>query len=84
MPNTNKFAGQRQLITLEFLTNDRFSGDEDVEGLLYRAINDDLSMTEVTRSIEDVDGPTLARLTIAQGSDPEFFGLTEDGTPVDD
>jgi hypothetical protein len=34
--------------------------------------------------VEEVDGPTMARLLIAQGSDPGFFMLTETGEPAEE
>ena len=33
---------------------------------------------------EEVDGPTMAKLLEAQGSDPSFFQLTEDGRDLDE
>jgi hypothetical protein len=33
---------------------------------------------------EEVDGPTMACLLQAQGSDPAFFMLTEDGSDLED
>ena len=73
---------QRQLITLEFLTEGKFTGDEDMAELYERAMCDDLSMSEVSREVEDIDGARLAELAIAQGSDPEFFGIDETGKPL--
>lgn len=32
---------------------------------------------------EGLDGPTMAKHLQAQGSDPEFFNLTEDGADVE-
>ena len=33
--------------------------------------------------LEPLDGPTLARLASQARSDPEFFGLDKDGTPLE-
>lgn len=33
---------------------------------------------------EEVDGATMAKLLIAQASDPEFFGLTDEGEDADE
>lgn len=40
------------------------------------------SATEVLQ--ETVDGPTMAELLKAQGSDPGFFQLTDDGSDTED
>lgn len=76
--------GQRRVLVLEFLTGETFTEEEDIGELVRRAIHDDLSMRVLSDRISDVDGPTLAHLTIAQGSDPSFFGLLDDGRPVDE
>ncbi len=39
---------------------------------------------KIVRIPTEVDGPTMAKLLIEQGSDPEFFGLDEHGQKVDD
>ena len=38
---------------------------------------------KITRVPTEVDGPTMAKLLIEQGSDPGFFGLDEQGQEVD-
>lgn len=38
---------------------------------------------KITRVPTEVDGPTMAKLLIEQGSDPEFFGLDEHGQKID-
>ena len=35
-------------------------------------------------SVEEVDGPTMAKLLMEQGSDPEFFQLDEEGNDIED
>ena len=34
--------------------------------------------------VEELDGETAAKALIEQGSDPEFFQLTEDGEDIDE
>ena len=34
--------------------------------------------------MEVVDGPTMAKLLLNQGSDPDFFQLDDDGNDVED
>jgi hypothetical protein len=79
-----EIRGQRRLVVVEFLSDTPFTGEEEITDLAPRAIEDDLSMLVLSDRISDVDGPTLAARAIAQGSDPEFFGLDENGTPLDD
>jgi hypothetical protein len=72
---TRERAGQRRVLVLELLSQEHFTGEEDVASLVRRAIDDDLAMTVLAEHTADVDGPTLAQLTLAQASKPSFFGL---------
>ncbi len=49
-------------------------------------VNDAISTGEcsgkIVRTPTEVDGPTMAKLLIEQGSDPGFFGLDEQGREV--
>jgi hypothetical protein len=82
---SGELAGERRTVIAEFLAENEVGIGEnaDLASLVYRAMNDDLSMSILGEFTEPVDGATLATLARAQGSDPEFFGLTEDGSPVD-
>ncbi len=39
---------------------------------------------KITGNVTKVDGPTMAKLLREQGSDPEFFGLTDQGPQAPD
>lgn len=83
---SGELAGERRTVIAEFLAENAVGiGDgADLASLVNRAINDDLSMSILGEFTEPVDGPTLAALARAQGSDPGFFALAEDGAPLDD
>lgn len=73
----------RTLIQVEVLTEDPYS-PEDLSNVAEDITTGDASGTfRITKS-EEVDGPTMAKLLIAQGSDPGFFSLTDDGEHEND
>jgi hypothetical protein len=84
-------AGQRRLIVAEFLSGSAGETEEDAEEdpddlavLVDAAVNGDLSMAVLADATAEIDGPTLARLAIAQGTDPDFFGVDADGHPLEE
>jgi hypothetical protein len=75
----------RTVLKLEVLSQDPIAYDEMELADIVEAVTTGDCSGGVERVVlnEEVDGPTMARLLQAQGSDPGFFGLTEDGTGAD-
>lgn len=67
----------KTIIQVEVLSEEPFEYNtlDDVA----RAINDDCSGATTTVSTETLDGKQCAEALQEQASDPQFFGLTEDG-----
>ena len=81
MGNSRKFF--RTLVSVEILSEEPLP-EMELEELGYQ-----MSLGSYYGDIEyglseEVDSSTMAKLLIDQGSDPEFFGLDEDGNDVDD
>jgi hypothetical protein len=74
--------GERRVIVAEFLTDEQFTGGEDLAELAQAAVDGGLSMLILDDRTEPLDGPTLAECAIAQGSSPAFFGLQDSGQPL--
>ena len=69
-------------MVIEILGDRPYTGD--IHNLAYEITDGDFSGTVLSEETVEVDGPQMARLLIAQGSDPDFLGLTEDGQPTGD
>lgn len=83
MPSRRTF--HRTVVTIEILSEDPIGDVVDSLEMIDHQITDgDWSGKVDVTSAEELDGPTAARLLAAQGSDPEFFGLTDDGDDVDE
>jgi hypothetical protein len=71
----------RTVVQIEILSEGLYHGHE------LGIIDHDITEGECSGSLSDVvrnwevDGPTMAKLLIAQGSDTAFFNLKENGTP---
>lgn len=78
-------VGERLSVVLHFLGARGALSDETagLADLLARASTEDLVLHEGATAVEPLDGPTLARLAIAAGSEPGFFGLAPDGAPLE-
>jgi hypothetical protein len=74
----------RTLITVEVLAEDSPYKPETLEGVAQDIVNGDCTGAWEVTACEEVDGPRMAELMVRQGSDPEFFGLDEDGNDVHD
>lgn len=74
----------RNVFTVEVLTEEPICSCPDLSTVAYQIIDGDWS-GETTHSIEneECDGPKMAKLLEAQGSDPSFFRLTSDGEDED-
>jgi len=69
----------RTVIEVEVLSEEPFEYDTLYQ--VHCSITEGHCSGTVTPKVknEEVDGPAMAKLLIAQRSDPEFFGLTDDG-----
>lgn len=56
----------------------------DLENLIEDIADGPCSGSVSVETTETVDGPTMAQLLMAQGSDPGFFMLDESGNSIDD
>lgn len=68
----------RTVIQVEVLSEEPLP-DCGLDHIAYLITEGDYSGSATTVSEEQVDGPTMARLLRAQGSEPGFFWLTEEG-----
>jgi formylmethanofuran dehydrogenase subunit E len=73
----------RTVITVEVLSEEPYEFD-DLEQTYQDIVTGDCSGTAKVTATETVDGPTMAKLLINQGSDPEFFRLDENGNDADE
>jgi hypothetical protein len=81
--STRKFY--RTVVTVEILSEDPFDGTQDLEYIDWAITDGDCSGRKtVTVDNAELDGLAAAALLVAQGSDPEFFGLTEEGEDVEE
>ena len=83
MSNPSKRVFYRTVIKVEVLSEEPFNYND--LSSVSRQIEEDCS-GKVTDEVdnEEVDGPTMARLLMEQGSDPGFFRLTEEGGDDED
>jgi len=81
-PSKRKFY--RTVIQIEILSEEPYEGD-DLENILYDITDGDCSgqISDVVRN-EVKNGKEMAGLLIAQGSDPEFFQINEDGDETEE
>ena len=78
--STRKFF--RTVYQVEVLSGELIEGGIPIEHLAYQIDEGDYSGS-ITITSEEVDGPTMARMLVAQGSDPGFFQLDADGEEVE-
>ncbi len=72
----------RTVITVDVLSDHPFEFD-DLEDLHFAITSGDCSGRWVVTRTEQVDGRRMAQLLLEQGSDPDFFGQTDDGEGAD-
>jgi len=82
MPSKRKFY--KTIITVEVLSEDPRSFGGDLEFLNHAITEGDCSGHVTESPSEEVDGPTMAKLLEAQGSDSGFFMLDADGNDSDE
>ena len=59
-------------------------GDADMQTILYNTMEGGWSGKNTTEiQDQEVSAKKMAKLLIEQGSDPEFFGLDEDGNEIE-
>lgn len=69
----------RTTVVIEILTEDKHYNPQCLEHIGLDISSGDCSGTwKITKS-ETLNGKQAAKALIAQGSDPEFFGIDEDG-----
>ena len=84
MASKRKFY--RTIVTVEVLSEEPYLEpveDDDLQVLSYDIGVGDCSGRVNWGESQEVDGPTMARLLQEQASDPEFFGLDENGEDLD-
>lgn len=72
----------RTIIRVEVLSEGPYEFDGDLAKIHDDITDGDCSGTAHVEKTEEVDGPTMTRLLIAQGSDPGFFNLDENGNVI--
>lgn len=83
MASTRKFY--RTVVTVEILSEDPFDGTQDLEYIDWAITDGDCCGKQtVTVDNAELDGPAAAAFLVANGDDPEFFGLTEEGEDVEE
>jgi len=81
MASKRKFY--RTLVTVEVLSEEPYC-PETLEEVARDICDGDCSGDWTHEKSIEVDGPTMAKLLIKQGSDPGFFQLDENGNDDDD
>lgn len=72
----------RQVVQIEIL-RDGEPLPEDLFVIAQEIFDGDSSGSVRSIEVEEVSGPRMAELLVAQGSDPGFLGLDDDGTPLE-
>lgn len=80
MASKRKFY--RTTIVIEVLSEEPYTPDS-VQQIDYDIIEGDCSGQMFAGKSFEVDGPTMAANLKAQGSDPEFFQLDDEGNDLD-
>ena len=74
----------KTVIQIEILSEEPYPDPRPLEDISYDITEGHCSGVLKTVSSEKVDGPTMAKLLQEQESDPEFFGLDENGNEIDE
>lgn len=73
----------RNVFRVEVLSEGASFTDTDLIAMHDAITDGDCSGAVRVESTEEVDGPTMARLLRAQGSDPDFFQLDDNGQELE-
>jgi hypothetical protein len=75
----------RTVFSFEVLSEEPLDTGTAFHEIVTETIQGDMSgNVQVVKQNEVVTGKRAAKLTIAQGSDPEFFGMDKDGNKLED
>jgi hypothetical protein len=75
----------RSVFSFEVLSEEPIDTRKAFHEIVIETITGDMSgNTEVVKLNDAITGKRAATLTIAQGSDPEFFGMDKDGNKLED
>jgi hypothetical protein len=75
----------RRVIQFEILSEEPIDDCLSLSQIDYETIEGRFSGAFLDDAVnEEVDGEAMAKLLVAQGSDPEFFRLSEDGEPLEE
>lgn len=69
---------------MEVLSQDPIPDEAGLGEVIRNSIEGDYSMQYERTQSQEISGKTAAMLLVDQGSDPEFFGIDEEGKPIDD
>lgn len=75
----SKRTFHKYVFKLEVLSEEELPEDLELSELAQAVEFGECSGRRLDTEHEELDGPTTAKALIEQGSDPEFFDLTEDG-----
>lgn len=71
----------KTIVQIEVLSTEEI-GDVTLDDIVYMITEGHCSGQWQIASIEEVIAPVMAQLLMNQGSDPEFFGLDQDGNEI--
>jgi len=80
MPSKRKF--HKTVLTVTVLSEEPISPDIDLADVAHEIIEGDWSGDWGITEAQEVDAKTIAKLLREQGSDPEFFGINDEGDDV--
>jgi len=69
----------RTILVLEILSEEELQDGMSLKDIDYEITEGHCSGQFISTKVTTVGGKAMAKLLMKQGSDPEFFGLTEDG-----
>ena len=73
----------RTVVQIEVLSEEPLSNEIDIGSLYYDITEGDCSGSTEVITRENVNGKRIADLLSAQGSDPQFFQVDNDGNDVE-
>lgn len=73
----------RNVFSVEVLSEEPLPDSMSLDAIHYEITNGDYSGRLLETVVEEVNSKRMAELLLAQGSDPEFFGLDAEGNEID-